>query len=214
MKIFIDQIKYAFVLSLLILCLTTLNIKAQNLTTIPIDPDTKLVTLQGIIEFPELKKDEIYSKIYNWFSERIKTQGPRPKRNDGRLKLDYIMIKMGIDSLYTSKSKIAFDLHISNDKMRSDNSFQKWKDGLEKVSLTIWIKDGKIKYEYSNFSHIAYSTGEVQMADILYETEKIKLIRESVWLEFRLNVLNAIPNLTDEIKVFINQSSKKDKQDW
>lgn len=90
--------------------------------------------------------------------------------NDGRLKLNFITMQMNMDSLSSSKSKIAFNILINNNKMRGDNSLMKWHDGKEKVTLTIWIKDNKIKYEYFKFSHIAYDAGDVELADILYET--------------------------------------------
>lgn len=97
---------------------------------IPIDSETKKIVFTGVVEAPELTKDQLFDNAYNW------------------LKNYFVAVDKKIYVKDKAAGKIQLKTHIQLYKMERK---QKVKDSFLKYKIDLFFKDGKYKYKLYNF---------------------------------------------------------------
>ena len=200
-------------LNILIIVNTSVIAQNKKILEIPIDSETNKVSLGGIVELSDIKKEELYSRVYNWYFQRLHNLAEEVSNNK-LARIQMITMNAGIDSTSQNRNKISFYLELDRDKLRKDNSFRKDLDGYEKITLNIWFKDNRLKFDFTNFSHTAFGFSNVSTANTVYETEKFSLVRKKVWEEFKLENINFCQAIAEEIENYIKITKNKDDKNW
>ncbi len=121
----------------LLISLFTITIKAQNpppvAVSLPVDSITKLITYESVVQSPGKKADVLYKKALSWFNAYYKNPAEVIRENDS--------LKFKI----TGKPR--FKIYNPPDKegTRTDA-------GLVQYTITLSAKDGRFKYELTDFN--------------------------------------------------------------
>jgi hypothetical protein len=185
---------------------------------IPINQDTKKVTLTKIIEVPGLKADVIYSRVMDWYQLKINSlrtlATTKKKDSDGKpqlISIQYINFDPNnLDSLAKNRRKMMFNTTLNQTK--HGIMFAKWMSGFEYANLIILVKDEKVKIEYTNFYHLvvgdnsSFSSGFTGQR-IEYESHKFG---EKNWTTLQIESLNKHLKIMDEIVTYIKKPVNTD----
>ncbi len=207
----------------LILICSKLTAQVSTVDTIindiPIDRDTKKVTLTRIEELPGLKADEIYTRIMDWYQLKINSlrtlATTKKKDNDGKpqlISIQYVNFDPNnLDTLSKNRRKMMFNTILNQTK---SVMFAKWMSGFEFANLIILIKDEKIKIEYTNFYHKVVSDNSYVSVNsglanqrVEYESHKFG---EKNWTALQIESLNKHLKIIGEIVSYIKKPANTD----
>ncbi len=112
--------------------------KTLPITPFPISMDTitKLITFQGVIEVPGVKKEELYSRINDWFHAYYKNPADVIRENDS--------VKLVI----TGKPRLRLLSPPNKEGVKIGGN------NLAQYTITVAARDGRFKYELTNFNWI------------------------------------------------------------
>jgi hypothetical protein len=204
----------------------------ENITELPINPDTKQISISTVVNIPSTSISEIYSRVEDWFvftQNQVKSYHPnlkRDKSNEARIVsiTKYSNDINNFDTLIRNKQKQFFKVVLYNLKDIGIGE-AKWQSGYEFFDLIVLIKENKYKIEATNFSHyvnelnssmgitgsgnhVYYNDRVISYDEQKGKNEKLFWIRSKKWNEFRLYNLNKTARLINEIIDYINNPSK------
>jgi hypothetical protein len=116
--------------------LFTANAQKQNAVvpvSLPVDSITKLITYEDVIAVPGIKADTLYKKVKSWFNSFYKNPSEVIRENDS-LKFKIV-------------GKPRFKIYNPADKEGT-----KTDAGLIQYTITVAAKDGRFKYEITEFN--------------------------------------------------------------
>ncbi|MDJ1468147.1 DUF4468 domain-containing protein [Xanthocytophaga flava] len=116
--------------SIALLLISSFSLFAQ--VTLPIDPTTNKVSYTEVVEVPGMTKDQLHAKANEWLAKTYKSANDVIQMND---KEAGKIIAKGTTKSY---------LH----SMGKD-----WDAGYFRHTLTLSFKDGKFRYEFTDFTH-------------------------------------------------------------
>jgi hypothetical protein len=112
----------------------------------PIDPDTRLITYQGVVEVPGVSKADLYTRAHVWVAKAYRSANDVIQMQD---KEAGQLIVKGL-SRVTSRGANA---------------------GVVRNTLTIYVKEGRYKYILSNLTHDASAAPNVASGGPLEQAE-------------------------------------------
>ena len=205
--------------------ITLLSIKSYSQTydSIPINKETKKVSISKIVETPKIKKDEIYSRMNDWYV--FKTNGmnrqetTKNKDKDGAYQLisiQYINFDPNnLDSLTKNKQKLIYKVALSQLKHGIGPFGAKWKSGYEYAFCILLIKEGKYKIEFTDFYHLVIGDNSSMPTSYVGQEWKYdenvapSLIgSKSKWNEVRLEGVNKYQKLMNDINEYLAKPSQ------
>ncbi|MHB9142676.1 MAG: DUF4468 domain-containing protein [Paludibacter sp.] len=153
------------------------------------------MTLSEVVEVPVVNKDELFIRARQWYNENFKSSKDVLQVSDKET--GELLGKGIMDISYTYKY---MGLKITQDQV----SFQ----------FNVWVKDGKFKYEMTNFIEKVFAFDLITTTDIHYKgkwgynEDKINeiygLMKQSVKDKAKL--------LLDDLKIKMSKTTKS--SDW
>lgn len=130
--------------------------------TLPTDPDTHLVDYSGVIEVPGITQAQLYSRAYEWVAKNYNSAQDVIQMQDKE----------------TGKIIV---------KGRTNAYFKGHPFGWVTHTLSIYVKDGKYKYDITDFRHMSerYSYGGFEQAEPTYIPGAAKGAAKSAWNEMK-----------------------------
>jgi hypothetical protein len=130
--------KIPVVAFIMLACFLTFGVQAQKPNPIPpvqlpVDSITKLITYEGVTQVPNVKADVLYKRALNWFTSFYKNPSEVIRENDS---LQFKIV-----------GKPRFKIYNSPDKEGT-----KTDAGLVQYTITVAAKDGRFKYELTEFN--------------------------------------------------------------
>lgn len=191
---------------ILVLCTLLFSSNAysqkKKITEIPFNNIENRIFLNDVFEFENsINKVDIYSRIINWYDIKFKSLF-RKYQNDGKVKIKQIFINAGVDSLSKNLSKISFNLWLEETPLKRNI------EGYVNVNLTIWVKDNKIKYEFSDYSYNVTNSNTFHGVAVFEKPTSI--VNKRNWDEFILININNSQRIIEELTDFIINSKTKD----
>ncbi|NLR58157.1 hypothetical protein HGH93_08615 [Chitinophaga polysaccharea] len=211
-------------LALIILILST-GLSISPLVTqgqeLPINPNTHLVSISNVIVVSGTNQQEIKHRIEEWLALRSNsfqtlfnnTQNSRKKKKGKNLAIPSFSYEKKLDS----DAKSVYFLLMDNTPSMSRMEINLSKSGTAKTviqfNLIVLIKDGKVKYELTNFAHISTNpTGEA--AGGPFENEKPdakrRYLTRSDWREQKQQAIEKVKVLAHNFEQYILHPSNTD----
>ncbi len=196
---------------------------AQTYDTLPKNIETKKVSISKVVEIPNTKKEDIYSRMTDWYV--FKTNGlqrevtTKNKDKEGEYQLAFIQYvnfdPNNLDSLTKNKQKLIYKVALSQLKHGIGPFGAKWKSGYEYAFCILLIKDNKYKIEFTDFYHLV--TGDFSPMGSDYSGAQWKYDEDVApsligskkkWLDVRLEGVNKYQKLMDDIITYLKKPSQ------
>lgn len=195
--------------------------QAPQIETIPIDPQTNKVTISGVIEVPGLSRQDIYSRVDDWYQLCLhsikKVAITRKDDVDGPPQLIMIVnLRWDLkdaDSLARNGQKLMYKVGLAQIKYIGAFGSTEM-SGYELANLVILIKDGKFKYECTEFVHrivdnsmYAPHNGEGLAYDLNVNRA---ILSQKNWDRVRIEGLNKYNKLIYELIDYVKKPTSTD----
>lgn len=159
---------------------------------VSIDSITKLITYQGVVEVPGVNKEELYMRINDWFQTYYKNPKEVIRENDS---LKFIITGKPRFRLLSPPNKEGVKIGGNN---------------LAQYTITVAARDGRFRYELTNFNWIQPS---------YYACEKWLDTKATSYLPVFNDYLQqldekAIEEITSLKSALMKAKSLKDKDKW
>lgn len=186
------------------------DLQTNTIDTLPLNSETQKVSILKVVEFKDLKKEEIYNRLNDWYQlkvDGIKNQQISKKRDKNGepqiISIQYYNFdENNLDSLSKNKQKVMYKVVLSQIKKIGVIGPLEM-SGLEHSILVFLIKDGKVKFEFSDFFHEAYGDAGLWP----YELKKVKLNSKN-WLSTRIESVNKYEKVANELIEYIKKPSR------
>jgi len=165
------------------------------LSSLPIDPETKLITYQGVVEVSSVNKADLYVRALSWVAMAYKSANSVIQMQDkeaGQIIVKGVINASGMGD-YT---------------------------GVVRHTLSIYIKDGKYKYVLTNFTHdAAGASGVVSGGALEQPIARIGgfgsgIKSEVEWPYIQVHTSIEARNLISELEASMTLKGKKDPSDF
>lgn len=176
------------------LILTTAIIVIASITSIaqllPVDPESKLITYSEVVQIDNVSKDELYSRANEWFAKYYKSANAVLQMNNqenGKL------VGKPLTTVFVTALGREYEI------------------GHVKYTITISCKDGRYKYEITDFMHDA---GAIQTGSVgPLEKEKTGMLspNNKQWHQIKENTNEKMLALIADMK---KSMSTKTEADW
>jgi len=180
----------------IILFVLSFTAKAQKPSTaptvqVPVDSITKLITYEGVTEVPGMKADALYKRAMEWFKTFYKNPTEVIRENDS-LKFKIV-------------GKPRFKINNPADKEGT-----KTDGGLAQYTITVAARDGRFKYEITEFNwkQISY-----------YPCEKWMDTKSQTYTAVYAEYLHQLDQYTNDLvknlkAAMMNAKPVKDRDKW
>lgn len=168
--------------------------QAADAAGLPVDPTTKLITYEEVIEVSGVSKADLYRRAYEWLAKIYRSANDVIQLNDkgaGQL------VAQGLVRVY-SKGRDA---------------------GVVRHTLTLYIKDGRYKYILTNLAHETsaqpgfYSGGPLEQSEAkLYPSGVFGAKR--TWADIRQDANVKMRSLLADLRASMSMQGKKDPGDF
>lgn len=179
---------FKIIIGLLVISSNTLN--AQNL---PLDEKTGKITFTEVVTVDDstATKDQLYSRAREWFARTFKSSQNVLQMDDKELGK---LIGKGnfsiIPGLYLTDSRVDF-------------------------TLSIYLKDGRYKYELTDFNHVSYKSGYSGGA---LEDEKPNCgnfnMMKKGWIDVKEQAQSNANAIIADLKLTMNKKADIESDDW
>jgi len=174
----------------------SLSLKAQKqpapaAVAVPVDSITKLITYESVVEVPGMKANVLYKRALKWFNTFYKNPTEVIRENDS-LKFKII-----------GKPRFKIMNPPNKDGVKTDG-------GLVQYTITVAAKDGRFKYEITEFNHKEQS---------YYASERWMDTKSQTYLPVYAEYLRQLDQYTlDLLKnlkdAMLKDKPVKDKDNW
>jgi hypothetical protein len=138
--------------------------KAADAAGMPIDPQTKQITYQGVVEVPGVEKNELYRRAYEWVAQTYRSANAVIQMQD---KEAGQLIAKGLTDVTTRSIGMTFDA------------------GVVRHTLTIYVKDNKYKYVLTNLEHEARLSTKIKSGGPLENSEVPYGTTKRIWADIK-----------------------------
>jgi hypothetical protein len=114
--------------------------RAADSAGLPIDPTTKLISYEGVVEVPGVSKTDLYRRAYEWVAKTYRSANDVIQMQD---KEAGQLVAKGLTRVYTKSIGMTVDA------------------GVVRHTLTVYVKDGRYKYVLTNLTHEAGSAPNI-----------------------------------------------------
>ncbi len=178
-----------------VISLFSFTLKAQKpvpvQVSLPVDSITKLITYENVIQSPGIAAGLLYKRAQNWFNSFYKNPGEVIRENDS-LKFKIV-------------GKPRFKIHNPPDKEGT-----KTDAGLVQYTITLSAKDGRFKYELTDFNwkQASYYPAERWM-------DTTSQVYSTVYPEYLKQVDQYVKDVIGNLKdAMLKEKPVKDKDNW
>jgi hypothetical protein len=165
--------------------------------TLPIDPDTHLVSYTGVVEVTGVSQAQLYSRAYEWIAKNYKSAN------------DVIQMQDKESGKLIAKGLLPVSL-----KGRAAGNVEH--------TLSVYVKDGRYKYEFTSLRHQYMATGQhggdysMGPFENAEPTLRIAFVNGQIkksWDQIRRNTENDITAMTASLEAAMTGKTK-DKSDF
>jgi hypothetical protein len=167
--------------------------KGQNPAQVqlPVDSITKLITYEGVMQAPGMKADVLYKRALNWFQAFYKNPSEVIRENDS-LKFKIV-------------GKPRFKIYNPPDKEGT-----KTDAGLIQYTITVAVKEGRFKYELTEFNWKQPS---------YYASERWMDTKSQVYSPVYAEYLKQLDQYSNDVvkklkDAMLHEKPVKDKDNW
>lgn len=168
--------------------------RAADAAGLPVDPQTKLITYQGVVEVPGVNKIELYRRAYEWVAKTYRSANDVIQMQDkdaGQL------VAKGLIRVYSKSRDV----------------------GVVRHTLTIYVKDGRYKHIMTNLAHESsgqlntYSGGPLEQTEArLYPAGAFG--GKKTWADIKQDANRKAYSLAADLKSSMTMQGKKDPSDF
>ena len=167
--------------------------RSADAAGLPIDPETKLITYQGVVEVPGVSKNELYRRAYEWIAQTYHSANAVIQMQD---KEAGQLVAKGLTRVTTQSLGMTLDA------------------GVVYHTLTIYVKEGKYKYILSNLTHEAGGARNIYTIGPL-EGEKLPFgMTKKVWHDIRQETNRDAYAMVVRLNDSMTFKTKKDASDF
>jgi hypothetical protein len=166
--------------------------QAADAAGLPVDPTTKLITYEGVVEVPGVSKADLYTRAYAWIAKAYRSANDVIQMND---KEAGQLVAKG--SMRVTARALGMDMDA----------------GVVRHTLSIYVKDGKYKYVLTNLTHEdsrpkAPSVGPLEREDLPFGMSK------KVWANMKGEANRDARRLVGELQAAMTLKDAKDPSDF
>lgn len=205
-----NRIKILFTL-IISICLSSV-VNAQEFTSIDSIPKSEVdnnYIFSKVVQAKGLDKSQISSTILAWSIAVVTRKNITSVQENKFTK--YNLCYPG--TLSMADDKLVFQIHFGKNLKRKVNHFNAKKMNMvAKAKLTFYIKDGRFKYELTDFVTHSASDNIYARQNTFFKPRSFE--HKKVSPEFILDILNSIPNSMKELEDDIKKVQKELNSDW
>lgn len=165
----------------------------EDASPLPIDPQTQLITYQGVVEVPGVSQADLYARASAWLAQ---TYGPA-------------------DATVESQGPAAGQLVVKGTRRAAvrntyDGVLRSTYAGVVRHTLTIYVKEGRYKYMLTNLTHDAAGTPNLRSGGPL-EQPKASLYgyaglgSQKPWADLKQDATRDARQLADSLQAAMTQ---------
>lgn len=166
--------------------------QAADAAGLPIDPITKLITYEGVVEVPGVSKADLYTRAYAWVAKAYRSANDVVQMND---KEAGQLVAKG--NMRVTARALGIDMDA----------------GIVRHTLSIYAKDGKYKYVLTNLTHEdsrpkAPSVGPLEQENLPFGMSK------KVWANMKGKANRDARRLVSELQTAMTLKGMKDPSEF
>jgi hypothetical protein len=164
--------------------------EAEVALTLPVDPDSHLVAYTGVVDTPGATQVQLYSRAYEWVAKNYNSA----------------------QKVIQMQDKDAGKLIV---KGRTTAYFKGHEFGWITHTLSIYVKDGKYKYDITDFKHDsdAFSYGNFEQVEPTYIPGAAKGTAKKTWDEMKRSTNTEMKATIASLQAAMTAKTK-DKSDF
>jgi hypothetical protein len=167
--------------------------RAADAAGMPIDPQTHLITYQGVVEVPSVNKADLYTRAYAWIAKTYRSANDVIQMQD---KEAGQLVAKGLTQVQTKSMGMTFDA------------------GVVRHTLTIYVKDGRFKYVLTNLTHEAAGAPNIQSVGPL-ESQNLPFgDTKRFWADVKQDANRDAYRLVAELQTAMTLKGTKDPSDF
>jgi hypothetical protein len=172
----------------IVLLITTSGLKAQDIqATVPVDPDTKLITYKEVVTVPG-NPGELFNRAIEWINKQYKNPADATK----------------VRNPQTGLIEIIHRIELTKD----DNGVMR-PAGIVDYSMKLEMKEGRYRYTITNFNY-----KDVSRKPIEYWMDKKDKAYTPVWDNYLKQVDDATRKLIESLKTGMQPPTPKKPDEW
>lgn len=156
----------------------------EDASPLPIDAQTQLITYQGVVEVPGVSQADLYARAAAWVNQTYNPADRKMEQQDPAT---------GQLTLQGNRPAAVYNVY--------EGVLRKSYAGVVRHTLSIYVKDGRYKYVFTNLTHDAMGTLHLQSGGPL-EQDKASLFgyvglgSTKPWTEIKQEATRDVRNLT------------------
>lgn len=167
-------------------------VQAADAAGLPVDPVTKLITYEGVVEVPGVSKADLYTRAYAWIAKTYRSANDVIQMQD---KEAGQLVAKGLTRVTARAMGMDMDA------------------GVVRHTLSIYVKDGKYKYVITNLKHDdlrpkAASVGPLESENLPFGMSK------KVWANMKGQANRDIYNMVADLQSTMTLKGAKDPSDF
>lgn len=180
-------------IKLILIILSTFTVNVFFAQDLPIDSETGKITFSEVVYVDStITKDQLYYAAREWFAKVFKNSKD----------------VLEIDDIQSGKLIGNGNFTISTTEYLTDSRVD--------FSISIYIKDGRYKFVFSNFNHVSFKSGYSGGA---LEDEKPDcgnlFMMKAGWIDVKEQTKTNVSNLISDLKKsMVDLTKGEDKDDW
>jgi hypothetical protein len=166
--------------------------RAADAAALPVDPQTHLITYQGVVEVPGVSKADLYTRAYTWVANAYHSANSVIQMQD---KEAGQLVAKGLTRITVRSLGMNVD------------------GGVIRHTLTIYVKDGRYKYVLTNLTHEDFrakgtSIGPLEREDLPFGVTK------KMWANMRSDANRDAYRLVADLQAAMTLKGVKDPSDF
>jgi hypothetical protein len=166
--------------------------RAADAAALPVDPQTHLITYQGVVEIPGISKADLYTRAYAWIANAYHSANAVIQMQD---KEAGQLVAKGLTRVNARALGMTMDA------------------GIVRHTLTIYVKDGRYKYVLTNLTHEdsrpkAASIGPLEQEALPFGYSK------KAWAEIKADANRDAYRLVSDLQAAMTLKGAKDPSDF
>lgn len=191
----------------------TILAKGQDL---PINQDTKLVSISKVVLVDTVSKARLVQRVEEWINLNsdahqalFNTERTEKKRKKDK---DHTVPAFGIERKLSTDDKIIYTVSIGSsfkskriaESLPNSRMYSPLPFSHTKCSLIVLFKDGRMKYEFTNFAHYNLDTDK---SGGKYENDRPDAFRREMnkkeWKELRLKTIEKVERIAGSLENYV-----------
>jgi hypothetical protein len=166
--------------------------RAADAAGLPVDPQTKLITYQGVVEVPGVSKADLYTRAYAWVANAYRSANAVVQMQD---KEAGQLVAKGLTRITVRTMGMDMDA------------------GVIRHTLTIYVKDGRYKYVLTNLTHEDSRPKAVSVGPLEGENLPFGMTKK-VWARMKSDANRDAYRLVAELQAAMTLKGAKDPSDF